>query len=142
KKLRQLFRKEFCRLIEASQNRVWLVTPYFNPPRYFLQSIVNAARKGVDVRLIVPRINDVPWLNYLSRLYYGPLLKRGIRIFEYEKSVLHAKTALIDDLGTVGSANLNYRSFYQDLEMNVLISDKKLISQMEEEFLHDLECCV
>ncbi len=140
-KLRRLFRQEICRLVDSAQKRVWLVTPYFNPPRYFLQAIVNAAKRGVDVCLIVPKINDIPWYNYLSKLYYAPLIKRGVRIFEYEKCILHSKASLIDDLGSIGSANLNYRSFYQDLEMNVLISDKRLIDVMEKQFLSDLEHC-
>lgn len=138
KTLRKRYRRDFLRRINQAQQRIWLVTPYFNPPRFLLKALLDAVKRGVDVRLMVPKKTDPSWFSYLSRLYYSPLIKRCMKVYEYEHGILHSKTALIDSEGVIGSGNLNYRSFYHDLELNVIITDPKEVEQMEKEFIRDM----
>lgn len=141
KKLRSHYRRDFIHMIDSAQQRIWLVTPYFNAPRFLLKALVRAAKRGVDVRLMVPAVTDPIWFSYLSRLYYSPLVQRGLKIFEYQPAFLHSKTALIDSRGIVGSGNLNYRSFYQDLETNIITSDPQDVEALREEFIRDMAYC-
>lgn len=138
KKLRSHYRRDFLQRINNAEQRIWLVTPYFNAPRFLLKALVNAAKRGVDVRLMVPLVTDPIWFSYLSRLYYSPLVKRGLKVYEYQAGFLHSKTALIDNSGIIGSGNLNYRSFYQDLELNVIVTDPKEVEALHEEFIKDM----
>lgn len=138
KELRAHYRKDFINYLNAAQKRVWLVTPYFNPPGFLLKTLIAASKRGCDVRLIIPCHTDPSWFKYLSRLYYSKLLKEGIAIYEYQPGILHAKTTLVDDQATVGSGNLNYRSFYQDLELNLSLTDEKSIQDLNNEFLSDM----
>lgn len=132
--LRKHYRKDFLKSINEANDRIWLITPYFNPPRFLLKALIQAAKRGVDVRLMVPLKTDPIWFSYLSRVYYSPLIKRGLRVFEYEKGILHAKTSIIDSTGIVGSGNLNYRSFYRDLELNIIVSKEDEVKALEDDF--------
>lgn len=141
KKLRSHYRRDFLHRVMNAEQRIWFVTPYFNAPRFFLKALVKAAKRGVDVRLMVPKSTDPIWFSYLSRLYYAPLVQRGLKIYEYQPSFIHAKTALIDSSGMVGSGNLNYRSFYQDLELNIIVTKPEDVDSLHEEFIKDMASC-
>jgi cardiolipin synthase len=114
------------------------MTPYFNPPSFLLKALIEAAGKGVDVRLVVPKRTDPAWFSYLSRIYFSPLVKRNIRVYEYTPGILHSKITLIDSEGIIGSGNLNYRSFYRDLELNLIIQDSKGVQDLRNEFIKDM----
>ncbi|MES2767877.1 MAG: phospholipase D-like domain-containing protein, partial [Bdellovibrionota bacterium] len=139
KVLRSHYRKDYLKRIDDAKERIWLVTPYFNPPRFLLKALVAAAERGVDVRLMVPNKTDPAWFSYLSRVYYSPLIKKGLKVYEYQEGILHSKTALIDSVGIVGSGNLNYRSFYQDLELNMIVSEVSEIEALNNEFIKDMK---
>lgn len=138
KVLRSHYRKDFLKRIREAKERIWLVTPYFNPPRFLLKGLIEAVGRGVDVRLIVPKKTDPAWFSYLSRVYYSPLLKKGLKVYEYKKGILHSKTALIDSTGMVGSGNLNYRSFYRDLELNMIVTKSEDVQSLHDEFISDM----
>jgi cardiolipin synthase len=125
--------------ISESRKRVWITQAYFAPNAEFRDALVRAARRGCDVRLIVPANNDVGLVYYASRHQYAPLLQAGVRIFEYQGTVLHAKTAVVDGVwSTVGSSNLDYQSFVHNDEANATIIGAAFAREMERMFERDL----
>lgn len=130
--------KDLLNLIDNAKHRVWVTNPYFVPARQLIRNLRRAAKQGVDVRLLVPRHPDVRFIRWVTAAFFQPLLKAGVRIFEYLPSVLHAKTLLIDDWATVGSSNLNHRSLIHDLEVDVVLTTQEAKRLLEAQFLDDL----
>jgi cardiolipin synthase len=130
----------FDQLVAAlARHRVWLTDAYFVGPTIYVQSLVAAAQHGVDVRLLVPNATDVPVLRPLSRAGYRPLLKAGVRIFEWNGTMLHAKTSVADGRWSrVGSTNLNLASWLGNCELDAVIEDAAFAGEMEEMYLRDL----
>jgi len=123
----------------AVQN-IWITQAYFAPDKDFMQEIRMAVQRGVDVRLLVPGNSDSSLLLHASRSRYGELLREDVRIYESRSSVLHAKTAVIDSVwSTVGSSNLDYRSFLHNDEINAVVLGAHFARQMEAQFQKDLE---
>jgi len=124
----------------SAQQRIWIANAYFVPDRDTIRALEGAVRRGVDVRVIVPgEIVDVPIVRQASRLYYDDLLRRGIRLFEYQPTMMHAKTMVVDGIWTtVGSSNFDDRSFRLNDEVNVNIYDEGIAAQMEAMFEKDL----
>ena len=107
------------RRIDASSNRAWIMSAYFVPSRRFRKALRRAARRGVDVRLLVPGpITDHPWVRQAARRYYGKMLRNGVKIFEYQPRMFHAKLILCDEWVSIGSSNLDRWSFKWNLEAN------------------------
>jgi cardiolipin synthase len=119
---------------------LWLTDAYFVGMATYVQALRAAAQDGVDVRLLVPSGSDLPLVRSLSRAGYRPLLEAGVRIFEWNGSMLHAKTAVVDGRWTrVGSSNLNIASFLGNYELDVAIEDERIAHEMEDYYRHDLE---
>jgi len=131
-------------LIAASaRERIWITDPYFVAPRPVSEALAAAAADGVDVRILVPAHNNWPWVGSLTRGGYRALLRAGVRIFEWQGPMIHAKTAVADGLWCrVGSSNLNAASLLGNWEIDVGILDQDLARQMEELFLADLTSSV
>lgn len=107
------------RRIDASRARAWIMSAYFVPSRRFRKALRRAARRGVDVRLLVPGpLTDHPWVRQAARRYYGKMLRSGVKIFEYQPRMLHAKMIISDDWVSLGSSNLDRWSFKWNLEAN------------------------
>jgi cardiolipin synthase len=105
-----------------------------------VQALCAAARDGVDVRLLVPGASDIPVVSPLSRAGYRPLLEAGVRVFEWNGSMLHAKTAVADERwARVGSTNLNIASLWANYELDVAVEDEDFASAMASMYEHDLE---
>ena len=121
-----------------AQRRIWITNAYFNPTNKVLRLLKRKARQGVSVQLIVPMRSDIIFFPVLSRSFYSDLLQANIRVFEYGNRVLHSKTMLIDDQLLVGSTNLNYRSFFHDLELDMLLDDAAIVEQMKQRFCSDV----
>ena len=122
-----------------ARKRLWLTDAYFVPIAPYVQALVAAARDGVDVRVLVPGASDVPILKPLSRSGYRTLLEAGIRIYEWNGTMLHAKTAVADSRwARVGSTNLNLASFIGNYELDVAIEDVAIACQLEDVFRDDL----
>jgi cardiolipin synthase A/B len=130
----------FDQLVAAlARQRVWLTDAYFVGPTIYVQSLIAAARHGVDVRLLVPNATDVPVIRPLTRAGYRPLLRAGVRIFEWNGTMMHAKTSVADGLWSrVGSTNLNLASWLGNCELDAVIEDAAFARQMEEMYLRDL----
>jgi cardiolipin synthase len=105
--------------ITGANKRAWIMSAYFVPSRRFRKALRRAARRGVDVRLVVPGpLTDHPWVRHAARRFYGKLLRNGVRIFEFRSRVLHGKMSICDDWVSVGSSNLDRWSFKWNLEAN------------------------
>ena len=138
RKLRQLHNSEIIRRIEKASDRVWITTAYFVPSPVLVGALVHAAMKGRDVRLLLPGKNDIGVVSCVSRMFYLGLMKFGVKIYEYQPSMLHAKTLLVDEWASVGTTNLNHRSLYHDLEVDITLSKPESINSLERQFISDL----
>jgi len=130
--IRSLF--QLC--ILSAQKRLWISSPYLLPDEVTCQMLETIQRQGGDVRILTmgPK-SDKPYVYYTSRERYGALLKRNIRIYEYQPSMMHGKIVLIDDHWvSIGSANLDPRSFFHNDELNLCTDNRELISQVEDFF--------
>jgi cardiolipin synthase len=132
--------RAYLEAMRTAADRIWITQAYFAPDEEFMRHINNAVARGVDVRLLVPGQSDSKLLLNASRSRYGKLLEHGVKIYESRISILHAKTAVIDGIwSTVGSSNLDYRSFLHNDEINAIILGTDFARQMEARFQEDLE---
>ncbi len=127
-------------LVTALARRtLWLTDAYFVGTTPYIQALRAAAKDGVDVRLLVPGASDTPLMPSISRAGYRPLLEAGVRVFEWNGSMLHAKTAVADgQWSRVGSTNLNIASWIGNWELDVAIEDIRVGEAMEQMYLEDL----
>lgn len=122
-----------------ARERLWLTDAYYSGLSSYVQALRAAAKDGVDVRLLVPNATDIPILKPFSRAGYRTLLEAGIRVFEWNGTMLHAKTAVADGRwARVGSTNLNIASWLGNHELDAVIEDAAFAAQMEELYLRDL----
>jgi cardiolipin synthase len=125
--------------VGAARRRVWVTNAYFAPRRHAVEILCRAARRGVDVRLLLPGKSDVPIVRHAAHGYYGDLLEGGVRVFEYEAAILHAKTMVADGLvSIVGSSNLDFRSFRFNAECNLCVISREAGAALEGAFEADL----
>ncbi len=123
-----------------ARHSLWLSDAYFVGVSSYVQALRAAALDGVDVRLLVPGSTDIPILRAVSRAGYQPLLEAGVRVFEWNGTMMHAKTAVADGMwARVGSTNLNIASWIGNYELDVAIEDAGVARTMQEMFLRDLE---
>ena len=137
--------------------RLWLTSPYFVPEQAMLQALVGAALRGVDVRLLVPKRSDNRLVTWASKSYFGELLEAGVRIYEYDAArrrrfsfrgtgkpgMIHAKTLVVDDcLATIGSTNMDLRSFDLNYEIDALVYGAEFAAEMAAQFKRDLHATV
>ena len=123
-----------------ARKSLWLSDAYFVGISSYIQALRSAAMDGVDVRLLVPGATDLPVLRAISRSGYEPLLQAGIRVFEWNGPMMHAKTAVADGTwARVGSTNLNIASWIGNYELDIAVEDTGFAGAMEEMFLSDLE---
>ena len=126
-------------LAAGSLNRLWFTDAYLVAPPRLFQALRDAARDGVDVRMLVPGSSDLPLIRNLSRIGYRELLRSGVRIFEWDGPMLHAKTVVADTRWTrIGSSNLNPSSLLGNYELDVLIEDPALAEAMERQYRLDV----
>jgi cardiolipin synthase len=126
-------------LAASSVKRLWITDAYMVPPPRLFQAFVDAARDGVDIRMLVPGSSDVALVRNFTRIGYRDLLRAGVRIFEWEGPMLHAKTVVADSCWVrVGTSNLNASSLLGNYELDVLIGDGNLARQLEDQFRKDI----
>lgn len=122
-----------------ARKTLWLTDAYFVGVAPYVRALTAAATDGVDVRLLVPGTSDVPMVAAMSRVGYRPLLEAGVRVFEWNGSMLHAKTAVADgQWARVGSSNLNLASWLGNCELDVAVEDADVAAQMEAQYVDDL----
>ena len=127
-----------CKAITDARRYVYIQTPYFLPTESVLQALQTAALSGVDVRLMIPMRTDNRLTHIGSRSYLADVLRAGVKVYLYRKGFLHAKTMVADDaLCTVGSTNVDFRSFEHNFEANAFVYDTEVALQMREIFVQD-----
>jgi cardiolipin synthase len=125
--------------IANAEQRVYLTNAYFVPDPQLLKSLTDAARRGVDVRLVLPSYSDSWTVFHAGRSHYTKLLRAGVKIYERRGAVMHSKTASIDGVwSTIGSTNLDWRSFLHNDELNAAILGRDFARQMDAMFAKDL----
>ncbi len=125
--------------IDQARDRVLVTNPYFVPGRAGRQLLAAAARRGAAVWLLLPYKNDFPLTHWASQAAYSELLAAGVRVFEYQPRLLHAKTLVVDDWSTLGSANFDHRSLRYNYELNLVAEDRQLADALAAQFWVDLE---
>lgn len=133
----------FFMVITSAKNRVWLTTPYFIPNEPVLTAIKTASLSGIDVQIIFPYSPDSKMVHAASMSYMKEVLESGAKVHLYTKGFIHAKSLLVDDVfSSVGTANMDYRSFDQNYEINAMVYDKNFNNQLADQFLKDITHCI
>lgn len=132
--------QEIVQAIRGAKKYIHLTTPYFVPDRRIRRILKLAAKRGVDVKILLPESSDVPLVDWASSSYYGKLLSAGVQIFHYQGELLHAKTAVIDgEWATIGSFNLDSLSFLYNYEANMVSTNKEFADELNYYFQNDLK---
>ncbi|MGW8391499.1 phospholipase D-like domain-containing protein [Pseudoduganella sp. HUAS MS19] len=125
--------------MQEAKKSIHITCAYFVPDDQTMEALTDAARRGVDVKLVLPSVSDSGLVFHAGRAFYQPLLEAGVKIYELKLSVLHAKTVVIDGVwSTVGSTNLDRRSFLHNSEINVIVMGDVFGLEMEKAFKEDL----
>lgn len=123
--------RQYSELTKNAKKEIIILNSYFFPRRKFMKQLATAAKQGVRVRLILPKISDWPSYVFATQYLYSYFLKNGVEIYQWKDSIMHGKMATIDGRwSTIGSFNLNYTSYQQNLEMNVDIYSDKFTEQL------------
>ena len=129
----------YLRLINAAQDHIWIQTPYLIPDDSILDALRVAAHSGIDVRIMIPCKPDHPFVYRATQFYAKTLAAEGVTIYTYQRGFLHAKAMMIDGrMASVGSANMDFRSFKLNFEINAFIYDLQLTDQLEQIFVNDI----
>ena len=132
----------YFNLINRAQDYVYIFTPYLILDNEMLSALGAAAKTGVDVRIITPHVPDKRLVHAVTRSYYYPLLKSGVKIYEYTPGFMHSKAIVADDrIAVVGTVNLDYRSLYLAFENAVWLYDTESVLQIRDDFLETLQIC-
>jgi cardiolipin synthase len=132
----------YLEAINRAQRNVWMTHAYFIPDENFVDALVDASGRGVDVRLLLPAVSNHVIADWLSRGFYGEMLAAGVRIFRFQGAMVHAKTSTIDGRwSTVGTANIDRLSMTGNYEINVEFIDSGFATEMERIFETDLSNC-
>lgn len=129
-RLRRAIYRDFLKHIKSATQRIWIRPGYFLPKNRVVRLLAEAARRGVDVRILVSDKSDIAHYPILQGYHDVRLVKEGVKIYRYKPAIAHAKSYIVDDWMTVGSTNLNHRSFLHDLEVDVVVqhpANKKLL---------------
>ncbi len=139
RRTRSVIGRSFRLAMAVAHYSIRIMTPYFVPGPRVIRALLRALRHGVRVQMILPSVSDVPLVKRASRVYLAPLLQAGAELYERQGTILHAKVMLIDDRWvTLGSANLDLRSFHRNHEINVVIDSREFGGQVRRMFADDL----
>ena len=139
RKCRHHIRCLYLDVFNSARQRIFVTTPYFVPDLTTLRGLIAAARRGIDVRVLTPLISDVPITQWAARAIYSALMSAGVHIHQYVPRMLHAKTVVVDsNWATLGTANLDYRSFFVNYELVLLTTSPLMCEQLARHFVYDL----
>lgn len=132
----------YWNLFNKAQRYIYVTTPYLVMDENLTMALISAAKAGVDVRIMTPHIPDKKSVFLVTRAHYEPLIRGGVKIYEYTPGFVHGKNVVVDDrFGTVGSVNLDYRSLYLHFENGALLVDNPAVMDIKKDFLATLEQC-
>jgi cardiolipin synthase len=136
----QYIRNAYIKLINNAKENLYLETPYLVPDSPILESLKISALSGVDVRIIIPGKPDHFFMQWAASSYIGELLEAGIKIYNYQNGFIHAKTIVADStVMSIGTANMDIRSFKLNFEVNAFIFDDRIAKEGEEQFIKDMK---
>ena len=140
--LEPLGRNVYINMINNAKKYVYITTPYLICDQTIMHSLCQAAENGIDVRIITPGIYDKKMVSWLTKDSYRPLLKSGVKIYEYTPGFIHAKSFICDDnLCNVGTINMDYRSFYHHFECSTLVYNSNAVMNLKKDFFDTLDSC-
>lgn len=129
----------FTNLLNAARHRIWIATPYFVPDEATMTALRLALLKGIEIRILTPRLNDNWFVKQAAHIYLEELSSQGAQIYFYEKGFMHQKVMLVDDrLSLIGTANFDNRSFRLNFEITAIVADKTFSAETEKMLLNDL----
>ena len=132
----------YLNIINNAREYVYINTPYLIIDNELVTALTLAAKSGIDIRIVTPHIEDKWYVHIVTRAYYAQLIEAGVKIYEYTPGFIHSKTFVADDnVATVGTINLDYRSLYLHFECGVYLYKTKSIFEIKEDFLNTLEKC-
>jgi cardiolipin synthase len=134
----RLIRREYLRRIQGARARIDIANPYFVPDRRVRRALGRAVARGVRVRVLVPEKGDVAVVHFAVEALFDTLLRKGIEVYSLPGPMLHCKTAVIDDFTTIGSYNLDERSWRKNLEVNLAVSDRAFALHVRSSFERDV----
>ncbi len=136
-------RNGYFKMMNEAESHIYLTTPYFVPDDGIFEALRVAALSGLDVRIIIPGNPDHFFVYWASMSYLGELLEAGVRCYQYEKGFIHAKVLSVDgQVASVGTANMDIRSFELNFEVNAFLYDETMAKLLEDDFRNDLKSCV
>ena len=132
----------YLKLISTARESIYIQTPYFVPDESIFKALQNAGLSGVDVRIMIPRRPDHPFVLPCAFSYMGELLPANVHFYLYDKGFLHSKIVIVDgQVASVGSANMDIRSFELNFESNAIIYSEKIALELQKAFCHDIKDC-
>lgn len=132
----------YLKMIQSAKKNIYIQTPYFIPDESILEALKIASLSGVDVKIMIPSKPDHPFVYWASLSYIGELLKSGVRSYTYHKGFIHSKMIVIDgSISSIGTANMDVRSFKLNFEVNAFIYDSNLSTTLEDIFKNDINDC-
>lgn len=138
----QVIKNNYLKLIASARRYVYIQSPYFIPDESFLDAVRVAALSGIDVQIMIPNKPDHLFVYWATYSYVGQLIQAGAKVYHYEKGFIHAKMIVVDDeAATVGTANIDVRSFSLNFEINTMIYDRKISHRLAEIFEKDILDC-
>lgn len=127
-------------MISTAEKRIWITTPYLVPDESILMALKTASLSGIDVRIIIPSKPDHYLVYWASKSHIEELLVAGVKVYTYEKGFIHSKLLLVDGIGaSIGTANLDIRSFRINFEVNAFVYDNEVVKRLEDDFMMDIE---
>ncbi len=136
--LREYYWRELLEKIHGAQKRIWMTTAYFIPHPSLMRALRSAARSGVEVKILLPAKSDVRLIPWVTCTLLLTLLRAGVYVFEYQPRILHSKTLIIDNEYRLGSSNSNHRSWFHDLELDIILESPASHEELERNFRRDL----
>jgi len=131
----------FYGMLTVAVRRIYVTTPYFVPEDSITMALKTAAQSGLDVRILIPGRSDTRLAKLATLAHIEELLAAGVRVYEYQRGFIHAKSVIIDSqIATVGTANMDMRSFFSNFELNALIYTRSVAQELERHFMNDLNC--
>lgn len=139
---RQSIKRGYQYIIANAKDYVYIQTPYLIPDDSVLEALIISAKAGTDVRIMIPCMPDHVFVYRATQFYAKYLVENGVKVYQYDNGFLHAKTVVSDDhISSVGSANMDFRSFKLNFEGNAFCYDDKLAKDLKDIFLKDLDNC-
>jgi cardiolipin synthase len=134
--------QEYDTMIHSANEYIYIANPYLIPGEVIQSALISAAMRGVDVRIMIPGVSDFKIVKWSSHSYLSPLLRAGVKIYRYQGGFLHSKVIVSDDMiSSVGTGNMDIRSFEYNFEVNAVIYDNELAKELRNTFLSDIKNC-